>query len=200
MSEPVIHRAALKHREVMAAAMAARSRALSLHWLYVVLILGLVLAVWAGHLFAFWFVQQLSFEWMFAIGAYLPTLIPALFAWFAVVLVARIQNRAIGRAYLRNMAKLGIPLEGEVLYEVLPEGLRLTSDRITIVPRWQTIDTLERVPQGWALSADQLTFLIPRDSFEDEPAERALIAAILERMSGPAQERSRDAASFAAAV
>lgn len=199
MSEPVIHRAILKHREVMAAAMAVRSRAISLPWLYVVLILGLLLAVWAGHLFAFWFVQQLPFEWMFAIGAYLPTVIPALFAWFAVVLVARIQNRAIGRAYLRNMAKLGIPLEGEVLYEVLPEGLRLTSDRITIFPRWEAVDTLERVPQGWALSADQLTFLIPRDSFDDEAAEKALIAAIFERMSRPAQERSRGAASFAAA-
>ena len=54
------------------------------------------------------------------------------------------------------------------------------------------------MPQGWVVSADQLTFLLPRESFTNEAAERAVIAAILEMLSEPALERSRAAAAFAA--
>ena len=198
MSEPIVHRAVLKHRQVLAAAMAARSRPLSLYWLVAGLIVGLLLAVEAGHLVAFWLVQQLSFEWMFALGPYLPTFVAALFAYLVVVMVSWVQNRAIGRAYLRNFTRLGIPLEVDALYEVLPDGLRLTTDRSTIIQRWHSIDTVERVPQGWVVSADQLTFLLPRESFTDEAVERAVIAAILEKLSEPALERSRAAAAFAA--
>ncbi len=197
MSEPVVHRAVLKHRQVLAAAMAARSRPMSLHWLVAGLFAGLLVAVWAGGLVTFWFVQWLPFEWMFALGPYLPTLVTALFAYLVVVLVSWVQNRAVARAYLRNFTRLGIPLEVEALYEVLPEGLRLTTERITIVPRWQSIDTVEHVKQGWVISADQLTFLLPRDSFADQAAERALLGAILERLSEPARERSRAAVEFA---
>ena len=198
MSEPIVHRAVLKHRQVLAAAMAARSRPLSLYWLVAGLIVGLLLAVEAGHLIAFWLVQQLSFGWMFALGPYLPTFVAALFAYLVVVMVSWVQNRAIGRAYLRNFTRLGIPLEVDALYEVLPDGLRLTTDRSTIIQRWHSIDTVERVPQGWVVSADQLTFLLPRESFTDEAVERAVIAAILEKLSEPALERSRAAAAFAA--
>lgn len=198
MSEPIVHRAVLKHRQVLAAAMAARSRPLSLYWLVAGLIVGLLLAVEAGHLVAFWLVQQLSFGWMFALGPYLPTFVAALFAYLVVVMVSWVQNRAIGRAYLRNFTRLGIPLEVDALYEVLPDGLRLTTDRSTIFQRWHSIDTVERVPQGWVVSADQLTFLLPGESFTDEAAERAVIAAILEKLSEPALERSRAAAAFAA--
>ena len=198
MIEPIVHRAVLKHRQVLAAALAARSRPLSLYWLVAGLIVGLLLAVEAGHLVAFWLVQQLSFGWMFALGPYLPTFVAALFAYLVVVMVSWVQNRAIGRAYLRNFTQLGIPLEVDALYEVLPDGLRLTTDRSTIIQRWHSIDTVERVPQGWVVSADQLTFLLPRESFTDEAVERAVIAAILEKLSEPALERSRAAAAFAA--
>ena len=198
MSEPVVHRAVLRHRQVLAAAMAARSRPISLSWLLALLFAGLLLAVWAGGLFSFWFVQQLPFEWMFALGPYLPTFVTALFAYFVVVLVSWVQNRVMGRAYLRNFTRLGIPLEVEALYEVLPEGLRLTTDRITVIPRWQSIDTVERVKQGWVISADQLTFLLPRESFPDQAAERAVLAAVLERLSESARDRSRAAVEFAA--
>jgi len=194
----VTHHAVLKHRQVLAAALAARSRLISLHWLAVGLLLGLILAVWAGGLFSFWFVQRLPFEWMFAVGPYLPTTVTALFAYFLVVLVSWLQNRAIGQAYLRNFTKLGIPLEVDAVYEVLPEGLRLTTDRTTLFPRWHSIDTVERVPQGWVISADQLTYLLPRESFADEASERALIAAIVENLSEQARERSPVAVGFAA--
>jgi hypothetical protein len=195
----VTHRAVLKHRQVLAAAMAVRSRSSSLHWLVsTALFAGLLLAVWAGGLFSFWFVQQLPFEWMFAIGPDLPIVATALLAYCVVVLVSWLQNRTIGWAYLRNFSRLGIPLEVEALYEVLPEGLRLTTDRIVIFPRWHSIDTIERVPQGWAISADQLTFLLPRESFADEASERVMIAAVLENLSEPARERSRAAVEFTA--
>jgi hypothetical protein len=193
----VTHRALLKHREVLAAALAARSRSIALYWISTALFLGLVVAVWAGGLVTFWFVQQLPFEWMFAIGPTLPTVVTALFAYLVVALVSWGQNWAIGRGYMRNFKRLGIPLEIDALYEVLPEGLRLTTDRMTIFPRWHAIDTVERVKQGWALSADQLTFLLPRESFADETTERLVIAAIVENLTEPARERSPTAVAFA---
>jgi hypothetical protein len=199
MPAPLEHRAILKHRQVLAASHAARSRSISLSWLAVALFIGLYLAVWAGGLFAFWFVQRLPFDVMFALGPYLPALTIAVFAYAVVVLTSAVQNRVLHRAYLRNFTRLDIPLEVEALYEILPEGLRLTTDRVVLFPRWHAIDTLERVPQGWVISGDQLTYLLPRASFADEATERALVGAIVEKLNDPARERSPEAVAFVAA-
>ena len=198
MTAPLEHRATLSHRRVMAAAMAARSRAISVYWLALLLAVGLVLAIEWGHLFAFWFVQQLPFTVMFAIGPTLPTTIPALFALVVVILVGSVQNWAIRRAYLKNFKRLAIPTEIEATFEILPEGLRLSTDRITIFPKWSAVDTVEWAVSGWVLSADQLTFLVPRASFTDKNAERAFVAAVLERLTPEARERSPKAVKFAA--
>lgn len=177
--------------------MAARSRTIPVYWISAALFIGLLAAVWLGHLVTFWAVQQLPFEWMFAIGTYLPELIPALLAYWVVALVASVQDRVIARGYLANFTKLGIPQEIEARFEVLPEGLRLTTERITIFPRWAAVDTVERGADGWVLSADHLTFLIPHDSFADEAAARAFVAAIVEHLTEGARERSADAVAFA---
>lgn len=197
MDAALAHRALLKHDEVMKASMASRSRPISVTWLLVVLIVGLAIAVEAGHWFAFWLVEQLPFPVMFAIGTSLPTAIPALFALVVVIFVGSLQNWAVRRAYLRNFPKLGIPTEIDAQFEILPEGLRLTTDRITIFPKWQAIDRVERLAVGWVLSADQLTFLIPRASFADEPAERKFITALVGKLSPEARERSLEAAALA---
>ena len=198
MEPALTHRALIKHDEVMKASMAARSRAISVYWLALLLAAGLVFAIERGHLFAFWFVQQLPFEVMFVIGTSLPTVIPALFALVAVILVGSVQNWAVRRAYLKNFKRLAIPTEIEACFEVLPEGLRLSTDRITIFPKWIAVDTVEWAATGWVLSADQLTFLVPRASFADEEAERAFVAAVFERLTPEARERSPKAATFAA--
>jgi hypothetical protein len=197
MTAPLEHRATLSHPRVMAAALAARSRTVPVYWLSAALFAGLVAAVWLGHLVTFWGVQQLPFEWMFAVGAYLPTLIPALLAYLVVALVASVQNGAMRRAYLANFTRLGIPKELEVRFEILPEGLRASTERITIFPRWEAVDTVERGEDGWVLSADHLTFLLPHDSFADEAAARVFVAAIVERLSESARGRSADAVAFA---
>jgi len=197
MAAPLQHTALLKHDEVMKASMASRSRAISVHWLMLMLGAGLIAAVELGHLFAFWFVQQLPFEVMFAIGPSLPTVVPALFALIVVILVGSIQNWAVRRAYLKNFTRLEIPTEIEATFEILPEGLKLSTDRITIFPKWAAVDTVEWVGTGWALSADHLTFLLPRDSFADRDAERAFLAALLEHLTPEARERSPKAVAFA---
>jgi hypothetical protein len=198
MSDITSHRALLRHDEVMKASMAVRNRAISVNWLAVMLAVGLVAAVWAGPLFAFWFVQQLPFEVMFAIGAGLPTSITALFAFIVVVLVGSVQNWAIRRVYLKNFARLGIPTEIEALFEILPEGLRLSTDRITIFPKWHAVDTIEQADSGWVLSADHLTFLIPRTSFANKDAERVFLAALVEKLTDEARARSPAVVAFAA--
>ena len=48
------------------------------------------------------------------------------------------------------------------------------------------------------LSADQLTYLIPHDSFVDEAGERTFIAALVEKLTPVARERSKEAVAFAA--
>src|SRR5690606_36113383 len=120
MEAALSHRALLRHDEVMKASMAARRRAISPTWLGLMLGTALFVAVWAGPLLAFWFVQQLPFELMFAIGPSLPTVITALLALIAVLIVGSVQNWAVRRAYLGNFVKLGIPTEIEALFEILP--------------------------------------------------------------------------------
>jgi hypothetical protein len=197
MDAALAHRALLKHDEVMKASMASRSRPISVTWIGLLLGVGLILAIELGHRFAFWLVQQLPFDAMFAIGTSLPAVIPALFALIVVIFVGAIQNWAIRRAYLRNFPKLGIPTEIDALFEILPEGLRLTTARITLFPRWQANDRVERLALGWVLSADQLTFLIPAASFADETAERTFIAALLDKLSPEARGRSPEAEALA---
>ena len=198
MDAAIAHRALLKHDEVMKASMAARSRTVSVWWVALLLAVGLILAIELGHSFAFWFVQRLPFEAMFAIGPSLPTTIPALFALVAVILVGIAQNWAVRRAYLKNFQRLSIPTEIEATFEILPEGLRLSTDRISIFPKWRAVDTIESGDTGWVLSADQLTFLIPRESFANRDAERAFIAALVDRLMPEARERSPAAVKFAA--
>jgi len=197
MDAALSHRALLRHDEVMKASMAARSRAISVTWLLVVLAFGLLLAVEAGHRLAFWLVQRLPFDMMFALGPSLPTVIPALLTYLVVIFVGTLQNRAVRAAYLKTFDRLGIPTEIEATFEILPEGLRLSTERITILPRWSAIDTIEWAGTGWVLSADQLTFLIPRASFADRETERAFVTALLERLTPEARGRSPKATAFA---
>ena len=176
--------------------MAARSRSVSVPWFSVGLFVGLVAAVWLGHVAAFWLVQQLPLTWMFAIGTELPTVVPALLAYLVVAFVAHAHQGAIRRAVLNSFAVLGIPLEFEARFEVLPEGLRVSTDRITIFPRWAAVDTIECATDGWAISADQLTFFLPSDSFADETAERAFVTALVGHLSAEARGRSAKAIAF----
>jgi hypothetical protein len=197
MAAPIQHRAVLRHDEVIQASMASRSRTVSVTWVLVLLFVGLVVAVEASHRVAFWFVQQLPFSAMFTIGAWIPTIVTALFAFVASVLAGSIQTWAVRRSYLRNFAALGIPKESDALFEILPEGLRLSTERLTLFPKWQSIDTVERHELGWVLSADQLTYLVPHESFADGDAERAFVAAIVEHLSSEARDRSPDALAIA---
>ena len=198
MSERVSHRQLLKHKQVMAAAVAAQSRALPSTWWYSVgVMLGLCLAIWLGGILSFWLVQRLPFAWMFAIGVALTTVIPAFLGLLAVALSATLYHAVSRRAYLRHLERLDVPLEIEATYEILPEGFRLTTNRIEIFPRWESVDTVERGNDGWIVSADQLTFLITYASFDSELEQRSFIAAFVAHMTEDARKRSGDAMAFA---
>lgn len=196
---PPPQRVHLKHAEVLEAAMASKSRIRGGGlWFTAILLALLCLAIWAGHLFSFWLVQQLPFAVMFAIGPYLPLALPGLFSLIAVKLALDIEQRRASRAYLAALAARGIPLERDGTYHVTPDALVLGTERIEIAPRWAAIDHVERGAKGWVLSAEQLHFLIPFVDFADREAERALLAAITARMSPDARARSREAIEFAA--
>ena len=194
--EPVKVR--LRHAEVMAAAMQSRSRIKSGGFVFSAILFALlVVAIWAGHLAAFMLVQYLPFWAMFAIGTYVPVLLPALFALAAVTVALSFEQKRLGAAYLRRLKALRIPLERDGTYRVTNDALVLETERVTIAPRWQAIDTVEKGATGWVVSADQLHMLIPFDAFADEDAQRSLLAAITSRMDADARARSREAVEFA---
>src|SRR5690242_3217946 len=106
MAAPIQHRAVLRHDEVIQASMASRSRSVSVTWVFVLLFVGLIVAVEASYRFSFWFVQELPFPVMFAIGTWIPTTVTALFAFIVSMFAGSIQTRAVRRSYLRNFATL----------------------------------------------------------------------------------------------
>ena len=182
----------------MNAAIASNSRIRGTSiWLSLIIFLLLCAAIWLGHIFSFWFVQQVPFAVMFAIGVYLPVVVPAFFGLIAVKIGLDIENRRMSRAYLRALEAVGAPLEREGVYEVTDEALVLTTERVVLAPRWAAVDTIEKGDAGWVISADQLHFLIPFADFPSVDAQRPLLAAITSRMTAEARARSRDAVEFA---
>lgn len=190
----------LRHSEVMGAALRSSSRVRGGGtWFTAILLVLLCLAVWAGHLATFWLVQRLPFAAMFALGPYLPVVIPALFALFCLKLAIDVEQWRAQRAYLSVLAARGIPLERTGTYHVTAEALVLRTERIDLSPRWEAIDQVERGAKGWVISADQLHLLIPFADFADPETERGLLAAITARMTPDARTRSREAIEFASA-
>lgn len=195
---PPPQRVLLKHAEVMASALASSSRARGGGlWFTLALLLLLCLAVWIGHLAAFMLAQELPLPALFLVGPWLPVLLPAALGLIAVKLALDLEQGRAGRAYLARLAAIGAPLEREATYEVTPEALVLTTERMVLAPRWPAIDTVERGEHGWVLSADQLHFLIPFAAFPSSEAQRPLLAAITSRMTAEARGRSREAVEFA---
>ena len=189
----------LKHQEVIEAALASKSRIRGGGFWFTLILLGLLsLAIWAGHLLAFWLVQQLPFAIMFAVGTYFPVMIPAFLALIAVKIALDIEQARSARAYLAGLAASGAPLERDGTYEITADALVLATERMVLAPRWHAIDRIERGKKGWVLSADQLHFLIPFADFASPEAERDLLAAITARMTPEARARSREAVEFAA--
>lgn len=198
--ETVTHRARLTHDRVMAASIAAHSRPLpSVWWKVLALFVALAAAISIGHTTAFSLVQMLPFEWMFTVGPWVPTVVPALFCLAAVLFVDSLFQWNVGRAYLKNFDRIGIPREIDATYDILPEGLRLTTPRVTIFPKWGTIDTIEDVGDGWAISADHQTFFLPRDSFGGVEDERRFLRALVAHLGDLARSRSPFAIAFAEA-
>jgi hypothetical protein len=193
-------RVRLSHTRVMAASIAARSRPVpSYGWYLVALLAVMALTLRAGDMLVFWFVQQLPFEWMFAIGTYLPVVLPTLLLVFGVVVVSIFYDRLVRKSYLRQMRRLDIPLEIDALYEIVPEGLRLITERIEIFPKWHAVDTVSQVADGWVVSADQLTVLIPSESFADLAEERRFMEELLAHVPSETRTRSAQAVAFAEA-
>lgn len=188
----------LRHDEVMAAALASKSRGRGvgdlLAWITFPLLCA---AIWLGHITSFMLVQRLPFPVMVALGPWLPVLIPAVFSLFAVAVALQTEQWRAGRAFLQAMKARGVPLERDGTYHVNDEALVLETARTTLSARWGTIDTLERHDFGWIVSADQLHYLIPFAAFTDEGQQRSFLAAVTSRMTAEARARSRDAVEFA---
>lgn len=197
MSEVAKHRVMLSHKRLMAASFAARNRPQMPFWLLLAgFVVALTSAIWVSGPLSFLLVQQLPFSWMFAFGAFVPTLVMAVLGLLAIGLVAWGFNQANRKKLLRHFERLGIPLEIEGTYEILPDGLSLATERIEIVPTWAAVDTVSRVHDGWVISADQLTFFLPSDSFTDGAAERAFLSTLVEHLTKQARARSPEACRF----
>lgn len=185
--------ARLSHDKVIAAAVAAKGRRqLSGFWLYPLLFAASLVGVWQGYLAAFHIVQYLPFTAMARFGGAVAIIVPALLCMALSILALALFERTSRRMFLRAMTEAGVPMERDVSYEVHPEGLKLVSDRIDIFPRWAAVDQVDRIGDDWVLQADQLTFLIPGDSFADSEQERTFMIAMREHLPAATLERSRE--------
>ena len=183
----------LAHDQVIAAAMASKGRGrLSGWWLYPILFGANLIGVWQGGLAAFYIVQHLPFETMYRFGGAIVIVLPALLC-MALSILALALFEAIGRRiFLKSMATAGVPMEVDAAYEIHLAGLRLVSDRIDIFPRWHAIDTVTKFGKSWVLQAEQLTFLIPGNSFVDAAEELEFMSDLRARLSAEALDRSPD--------
>ncbi len=181
----------LSHERIIAAAMAAKGRRrLSGYWLYALFLAASLIGVWQGHLAAFYLAQYLPFAAMARFGGAIAVLVPALLCMALSIIALAVFEGMAQRMFLRDMARAGVPMERDVSYEIHPEGLKLLSDRIDIFPRWAAIDQVDRIAGDWVLQTDQLTLLIPGDSFADEGQERDFITDLRGHLPEATIERS----------
>ena len=181
----------LEHDRVVAAAIAARGRTqLSGWWLYPLLFIANLIGVWQGGLASFYLIQYLSFEAMYRFGGTITLVLPALLCMALSILALALFEAINRQIFLKSMAAAGTPMELDAIYEIRPEGLKLISDRIEILSRWPAVDTVTKVGKDWVLQAEQLTFLIPENSFADGGNERDFMCDLRSRLSSDALERS----------
>jgi hypothetical protein len=198
MSTGLSLRVTLSHARVTAAAGELVRRSWpSSFWYWVCLALALYGAIELGYILAFMLVQLLPFPVMFAIGTMLPDILPVLLALMAVMVANVLYDRAVWRAIARKLRRDGVPDSMEVLYEVLEDGLRLTSARTEVLYRGGAIGEVAKVKDGWVVASDTGAMFVPSAGFDDMDAERAFVTALLALLSREARARSADAVRFA---
>ena len=186
-------KARLSHKRVIAAALASGGRQrLSVWWLILLFFAANALAIWQGYLAAFYLVQYLAFDYMYRFGATVQIFLPAVLATLLCFIALAFFEAEARRRYLRSMTDVGVPPEREVTYEIRTDGLMLTSDKIDIFPKWSAIDTVEKLGKDWVLQAEQLTFLIPHDSFASADEEHEFMDALRSHLPQAALDRSPD--------
>ena len=102
--------------------------------------------------------------------------------------------RAAARRHLRDflagLRRLGSPAIFPTRFRVTDAGLEVASERLAYRIAWPAVLFLLPSRDHWLLQADSLTIVIPRRAFPDTASEQAFIAAIRDRLSPAARERS----------
>jgi hypothetical protein len=197
MAAPIQHRARFSYPRTAAAVAETLGRDRRFELFYACLVAALIyFGIWAGHLLAFWLAQQMPFELIFVVGPDLPTMVPALLAFVGLLIAGWVHRAYDHRRVRRNFAVHEIPLEFDALYELLPDELRMSSGRVAIAHKWAAVDLIAKATDGWIISANCLTCLIPRDSFADEATEREFVTSVLAHMTDAARQNSAEAIAF----
>lgn len=128
----------------------------------------------------------------------LGTAITAALAVTGFAMGLNLANRVFHRRYMLGMYERGMQARTQATFRVTDNALEATNGRLSYAARWPMIAELAATPSSWTVVVDMTTFVILKSAFADTTAERAFVAAILERLSPAARERSIEATAFVA--
>ena len=198
MTEPAAVDVTLTADEVSRAAAEVHAPAQSMHWLYLVAVtIGFVTAYHVGPILSFMLSQYLPMSTMVAAHPILSLVLSLTIMLFFIKWSNAGYMRLAQRRQRRELADRGMPSELPVRYEVLVDGLRLTTARSEHLIRWHSISELAQVSAGWFVVSDIVGYFVPRIAFADAEVEKAFAAALLARMDEAARARSTAARDFA---
>lgn len=132
-------------------------------------------------------------QWLVSVAVFIQLL--GTVTGFAIGWNAAVRRHA--KKFLAGVKARGTPETIAFDYAIGPDGLEVSSDRISHRLAWHAIQEVMRAPDHWLLQVDTITIIMPRRAFADEEVERRFLRAILERITPQARERSGEAVAFA---
>lgn len=115
-------------------------------------------------------------------------------ALVALATVIRAQLRT--KAFFDGLRDRGVSDPAASVYRLCDAGLQASGQNMDILVRWSAVSEIAAGPTFWCVIGPGAALCIPRTFFDNPPAERAFIRAILERIGESARNRSRGATDF----
>ena len=168
---------------------------------YYLLLVGLwlLLCLYLAPFLFFPLVQRLPMESWIWIAPLLSLGVPVILFLFGIVGINNWYNRKASAKFARIWAGYGIPDAVEARYTSGEDGFTMRTERGEFTSFWPSVISLAKVSEGWVVTSDLSTYLIPSTAFDDKNSEARFVSAILARLDDAAVARSSDAQAFVSA-
>lgn len=168
---------------------------------YYLLLVGmwLLLCLYLAPFLFFPLVQRLPMESWIWIAPLLSLGVPVILFLFGIVGINNWYNRQASAKFARIWAGYGIPDAVEARYTLGEDGFTMRTERGEFTSFWPSVISLAKVSEGWVVTSDLSTYLIPSTAFDDKNSEARFVSSILARLDDAAVARSSDAQAFVSA-